>query len=56
LGVETRRPQIFVCYDLIQRLTNEKEDLILETKPKLFSVSTIAFPEETISLLSVGIS
>ncbi len=34
LGVETRRPQVFVCYDFMEGLTYEKEDLIFETKPK----------------------
>jgi hypothetical protein len=33
LGIETKRPQVFVCYDLMERLTNEEEDLIFETKP-----------------------
>ncbi len=36
LGAETRRPQILVCYDLMEGLTNEKEDLIFEIEPKLF--------------------
>jgi len=31
LGAETKIPQIFVCYDLLDGLTNEKEDLIFET-------------------------
>jgi hypothetical protein len=32
LGVKTKRPQVFVCYDLLEGLTNEKEDLIFEIK------------------------
>jgi hypothetical protein len=32
LGLEkTRRPQVLVCYDLMDGLTNEEEDLIFET-------------------------
>jgi len=31
LGVKTRRPQILVYYDLMQRLIDEEEDLIFET-------------------------
>jgi hypothetical protein len=46
LGVETKRPQVFVYYDVMERLTNEKEDLIFETKPKLFSIGTIILSEE----------
>jgi hypothetical protein len=30
LGAKTRRPQILVCYDLMQRLIDVKEDLIFE--------------------------
>jgi hypothetical protein len=36
LGAKTRRPQVFVCYDLMQ-----EEDLISKTKPKLFSIGII---------------
>jgi hypothetical protein len=38
LGAKTRRPQVLVCYDLMEGLINEEEDLIFETKPKLFSI------------------
>jgi len=41
LRVETKRPQILVYYDLMEGLTNEKEDLIFETKLELFSIGTI---------------
>jgi hypothetical protein len=56
LGAKTRRPQVFTYYDLLEGLTNEKEDLIFETKPKLFSINTIIISDETISLLNVGVS
>jgi hypothetical protein len=39
LGVETKKPQILVCYDLLEWLIDEKEDLIFETKPKLFQLA-----------------
>jgi hypothetical protein len=48
LGIETKQPQVLVCYDLLERLTNEKEDLIFETKPELFSIGTIIISNETI--------
>jgi len=54
LGTETRRPQVFVCYDLMEGLIDEEEDPIFETKPKLFSISIITFSNETILLLNVG--
>jgi hypothetical protein len=56
LGTKTKRPQELVCYDLMDRLTNEKEDLIFEIQPKLFLIGTITLSKETIALLSVGVS
>jgi len=55
LGAKTKRPQVLVCYDLMEGLTNEEEDLIFEIEPKLFSIRKIIISYETISLLSVGI-
>jgi hypothetical protein len=31
LGAKIRRPQVFFCYDLMERLIDEEEDLIFET-------------------------
>ncbi len=56
MGVETRRPQILVCYDLMERLTNEEEDLMFETKLELLSIGTIILSKEMILLLNVGMS
>ncbi len=56
MGVETRRPQILVRYDLMERLTNEEEDLMFETKLELLSICTITFSKEMILLLNVGMS
>jgi hypothetical protein len=41
LGTKAKRPQILVCYDLMEGLIDEEECLIFETKPKLFSIGTI---------------
>jgi hypothetical protein len=54
--VKTRRPQVLVCYDLMDGLTNEEEDLIFETEPKMFSIGTIIILNEIVSLLSVGVT
>ncbi len=35
-GVETRRPQVLVCYDLMEGLTNEEEDFIFENRTGTF--------------------
>ncbi len=56
LGVETKRPRILTCYDLIEGLIYKEKDLIFETEPKLFSICTITISDETISLLSVGVT
>jgi hypothetical protein len=37
-------------------LTNEEEDLIFETEPKMFSIGTIIILNEIVSLLSVGVT
>jgi len=55
LGAITRRPQVLICYDLLERLIDEEEDMIFETKPKLFLTGTITISDETISLLSIGV-
>jgi len=54
LGAETKRPQVLICYDLMEGVTYEKEDMIFETKLELFSISTITISFEIILLLSVG--
>jgi hypothetical protein len=40
----------------MEGLIDEEEYLIFETKLELFSIGTIALPEEIISLLCVGVS
>jgi hypothetical protein len=36
-------------------LTNEEEDMIFETEPKLFSIGIITLLEKMVSLFSVGV-
>jgi hypothetical protein len=55
LGAKTRRPQIFVFYDLMEGLIDEEKDLIFEIELEMFSISTIALSKETVSLLNVGV-
>jgi hypothetical protein len=40
----------------MEGLIDEEEDLIFETKPKLFSISIITISNETISLMNVGVT
>jgi hypothetical protein len=56
LGAKTRQPQVLVYYDLLERLIDEEENLIFETKLGLFSIITITISDETISLLNIGMS
>jgi hypothetical protein len=56
LGAKPKRPHILVCYDLLEGLTNEDEDLVFDIEPKLFSIGTITISSEIISLLNVGVS
>jgi hypothetical protein len=44
-----------VCYDLMERLTNEEEDVIFETKPKMFSIGTL-HSQKNNSLVNVRMS
>jgi hypothetical protein len=43
LGAKTRRPQILICYDLMEGLIDEEEDFNFERKQELFSIGTITF-------------
>jgi hypothetical protein len=40
----------------MEHLTNEEEDMIFETKPKLFSIGTSTISNEIVLLLNVGVS
>ncbi len=55
MGAKTRRPQILVYYDLLEGLIDEKEDLIFEKEPKLFSIGTISILNDMVSLSSVRV-
>ncbi len=41
LGGEVRRLEVLLCYDYQNGISNEEEDIIFPTKPKLFSIGTI---------------
>ncbi len=56
LGVETKWPQTLVRYDLFERITNEKEDMIFEIEPELLSIGIIIISNEIVSLLSIKVS
>ncbi len=43
LGVETKRPQVLICYDLMEGLINEEEDLIFEIELKCYRLAQLFF-------------
>ncbi len=45
LGSEVRRPEVLLCYDYQNDITNEEEDIIFATERKLFSIGTISLLE-----------
>ncbi len=45
---KTKRPQIFISYDLMEGLIDEEENIIFETKLELFSIGTIIILDEII--------
>jgi hypothetical protein len=56
LGAKSKRPQVLVCHDLLEELTNEEEDLIFEIELELLPIGTIIISEEIVSLMSIGVS
>jgi hypothetical protein len=57
LGNEVRRPELLLCYNYQNGITNEEKDIIFATKPKLFSIGTISLPEtiKFMKTIDVGI-
>jgi hypothetical protein len=45
LGGEVRRPEMLLCYNYQNGITNEKEDRIFAIEPKLISIGIISLLE-----------
>jgi hypothetical protein len=45
LGGEIRRPKVLLCYDYQNGIIDEEKDIIIATKPKLFSIGIIKLPK-----------
>jgi hypothetical protein len=56
LGEETRRRQVLICYDLMEGIIDEEEDLIFETNIELLSIGIIIILDERVPLLNVGVT
>ncbi len=42
LGAKLKKPQMLLCYNYYNGITDEEEDIIFVIKPKLFSIGTIS--------------
>jgi hypothetical protein len=54
LGGEIRRPEVLLCYDYQNGITNEDEDIIFVTKLKLFYIRTISLLETIQSMKTIN--
>jgi hypothetical protein len=48
LDSNTKRPKVLLCYDLMEGVTDEEEEIIFATKPNLFTFGTITLSEPKI--------
>ncbi len=48
LDNNTRCPKVLLCYNLMEGVTYEKEEILLTTKPNLFTLRTITLHEPEI--------
>jgi hypothetical protein len=46
-----KRPEVFLCFDYQNDITNEKENMMFNSEPKLFSIGTISLPLETLEIV-----
>jgi hypothetical protein len=49
----TKRPKVLFCYNFVNKIINEKEDVLLVAKPNLFVIGTITLPKLKILLAMV---
>jgi len=45
LDNNTKHPKVLFCYDFVNGITNEEEDVLLVAKPNLFAIGTITLPQ-----------
>jgi hypothetical protein len=41
----TKLPKILLCYDFVDKVIDEEEDVLLAAKPNLFTIGTITLPK-----------
>jgi hypothetical protein len=45
LDNNTKRPEVLLCNDFVNKITNKKEDMLLATKLDVFTIGTITLQE-----------
>jgi hypothetical protein len=55
LGSEVKRLEVLLCYNYQNGITDEEEDIVFATKPKLFSIRTINSPKIIQSMKTTGV-
>jgi hypothetical protein len=40
-----KHPKVLLCYDFVNIITDEEEDVLLVVEPDLFAIGTIILPE-----------
>jgi hypothetical protein len=55
LGSEVRRPEVLLCYNYQNGITNEEENIIFTIEPKLFSIGTINLPKTIQSIKTTDV-
>ncbi len=53
MGGEVRKPKVSLFHDYQNGITNEEEDIIFITEPKLFSIGTISLPKTIESIKTI---
>jgi len=55
LGGEVRKPEVLLCYDYQNDITNEEEYIVFATKLELFSIGKINLPKTIQSMKSINV-
>jgi hypothetical protein len=54
LGNNTKRLEVLFCYNFVNGVTYEEEDMLLVVKLDLFTINTITLPESEILAMVVA--
>jgi hypothetical protein len=54
LGINHKRPKVFLCFDYQNGITNEKGYLMFDNEPELFFIGTISLPLKTLEIVVIN--